>query len=322
MSWVSTQELIIVEGGFPSSTQYLVLDCEDGRPSAINDVQVWAIDADDTSNEESCTTGSASVETNPNTTVATAAVGPAQSDPTAIAVSSGTGFVVGRRYLLTEDGTGVSEFFDLASVSGTSLKTKRPLVNDYSVGSTVQSTRCTIAVSSTWIADDGNLSPTWSPNPSYRVRWTVTVNGNETVYFRGMDLVRYPVNHGVTPEMVDVDEPGWIDRLPPDYRVDQGRGLIEAAYQTVKHELYGDGKADQAVRNPELLARIIVKAAQLAAIEARIKRGAGGLAEALDVAERAFRKVYDQAFRSPTATMDETGQGGASTAKVRPLWSR
>lgn len=321
MSWVATQEAILVEGGFPSATQYAILDCEDGRPSSVNDVQAWAMEADDTSQEESATTGSASVETNPNTTLS-AAAGPAQSDPTALTVTSGTGFTIGRRYLLTEDGTGVNEFFECASVNGTAVKAKRPLRNDYSSGSTVQSTRVSIALLSTWLTDEGNLSPTWSPNPSYRFRWTLTVNGNQTVYFRGLDLVRYVVNHGVTPEDVDADDPGWIDRLPPDYQVDQGRGLIEAAYQTVKHELYGDGKADQAVRNPELIARLVIKAAIRAGIETNILRGAQGLTDALTLADQKFRQTYDQAFRAPVAIMDPTGQGGATVTTVRALMER
>jgi hypothetical protein len=322
MSWRATQELLLVVSGVPSATQYLYFDCEDGRPSAVADVQVWMAGADDTSAEEACTTGSAAAETNPNTTIATAAVGPAQSDPTAMVVASGTGFTIGRRYLITEDGTGVSEFFECASVSGTSIKAKHPLVNDYSVGSTVQSTRWSIAVDSTWIADLSNLSPTFSPNPTYRVRWIATVNGNQTVYTTAFDVVRYPVNHGVTPLDVDSDDPGWIDRLPPDYRVDQGRGLIEAAYQVVKHELYGDGRADQAVRNPELIARLVIKAAQRAAIETSILRGAQGMEQALELAEKKFRQTYDQAFRSPMAPVDATGGGGATTVEPLPLWVR
>lgn len=321
MTWRATQELILVVSGVPSAQQYLHLDCEDRRPSAVADVQAWAASADDTSNEEACTTGVAAVETNPSTTIATAAVGPAQSDPTAMVVSSGTGVVVGRQYLITEDNTGANEFFEVVSVNGTTIKAKHPLKNDYSVGSTVQTTRWSIAVDTTWIADVSNLSPTFSPNPTYRLRWSATVNGNSTVYQTGFDVVRYPVNHGVTGLHVEAAHRGWLDRLPPDHQIDQGRALIEAAYQSVKFELYGDGKADQAVRNPELLARLVVMRCPLEALYDNLNRGANVTA-AVDVAEKRWRQIYDQTFRAPIAAIDETGGGGASTNEPLPLWVR
>lgn len=311
-----TQELLYNVTG-----QSLIFDCEDGRPSSVTSVQVWPAHDDDTATAETATTGSASVETSPNTTIATAAVGPAQADPTAMVVASGTGFAVGRRFLITEDGTGVNEFFEVASVSGTSIKAKHPLRNDYSVGSLVQSTRVSISVDSTWIADLSNISPTFSPNPGYRVRWVLVVNGNTVAYQMGLDVVRYPVNHGVTPLDVDQAHPGWIDRLPPDYQVDHGRGLIEAAFESVKFELYGDDKADQAVRNPELLARLVIDRCPVEMLQANAMRGAGN-AEALDTANRIWRQRYDQTLRAPVAAMDPTGGGGAVTVTPAPLWRR
>jgi hypothetical protein len=322
MSFTRTQELVFVVGGVPSATQYLYLDNEDGRPTAIVDVQVWASSADDTSTEEAATTGSASVETSPNTTI-TATAGPSNTanDPTAIALASASGVTIGRQYLLTEDGTGVSEFVEIASISGLNAKTKHPIKNDYSSGSTFVSTRSSIAVDSTWLADLNNLSPTFNPNPSYRVRWTVTVNGNTAVYMRGFDVVRYHVNHGVTPLAVDAAHRGFLDMLPPDHQVDQGRGLIEAAFESLKYELYGDGKADQAVRNPELLARLVIMRVPYELALDNASRGATN-AEALDLAEKRWRQAYDQAFRAPIAAMDESGGGGATQNRPTPLWRR
>lgn len=313
----NTQELILVVGGVPSATQYLIFDCEDGRPSAVGTVQVWASSADDTSVVESATTGAAAVETNPNTTLgSTAAAG-----ATSLSLTSATGTTIGRRYLLTEDSSGVSEQIEVLGLNGTTVTLKHPLRNDYTAGATFQSTRVTIAVDSTWIADQSNLSATFNPNPTYRVRWPVTVNGNQTAYATGFDVVRYPVNHGVTSHDVNDDEPGWIDNLPPDFQLDQGRTLIEAAYQDVKFELYGDGFADQAVRNPELLGRLVVKKAQEKAHRLNVKRGRSSM-EALDVSMKEFRQIYDQTFRSPVAAVDATGGGGATTVRPRALWER
>lgn len=313
----TTQELILVVSGVPSATQYLEFVCEDGRPSAITDVQVWESAADDTSSEESCTTGSAAVDTNPNTTLSSSA----SAGTTTLVVTSATGIVIGRQYLLTEDSNGVTEWIEVVALNGTTVTTKQPIRNDFTAGAAFQTTRCTIAVSSTWIADLANLSATFSPNPTFRARWTVTVNGNQTVYHRGFDVVRYPINHGVTPLDIDQAHRGWLDRLPPDHQIDQGRTLIEAAYQSVKFELYGDNKADQAVRNPELLARLVIQRCPLELLYDNLARGAD-VAAAVETAEKRWRQIYDQTFRAPIAAVDESGGGGASTNQPLGLWVR
>jgi hypothetical protein len=319
MSFVAPQELIFVVSGVPSGTQYLHLDCEDGRPTACT-FQVWPAYADDTSTAESCTTGSAAVETSPNTTL-TAAAGPAQSDPTAIALTSGSGVSVGRRYLLTEDGTGANELIEVATVSGLNVTTKQPLLNNYSAGSTFQSTRWSIAMDSTWLADVANLSPNDGPNPSYRVRCVATVNGNQVVYPRGFDLVRYQTNHGVTPQDVDQASPGWFDNLPPDCRVDQGRSLIEQGVNAIRAELAGDNKTLRSVRSPHLLSWVVIKSAERELQRVNVRRGRS-TSEGLALAEAEFRQAYDQAFRSPVAAVDTFGGGGAEPVTPRYLTSR
>lgn len=311
-----TQELILVEGGVPSAAQSLILDCEDGRPSAVASVQVWPVTADDTTTAESATTGSAAVETNPNTTI-TAVAGPTASDPTALTLNSGTGVIPGRRYLLTDDNTQVSEWVEVEEANGTAIKLRHPLVNAYSIGATFQSTRWTIAVSSTWIADLSNLSRNDSPAMSYRVKWHVTVNGNAAVYLRGFDVVRYPASHGVIPLDVDDRHPGFLDRLMPNHQKDQGRSLIEAAYLDVVKELRGDGKADQAFRDPELVADLVIARTHLNMMLADGVRGAANDA-ALQDARDNWRQAYDQSVRAPIAQVDVTG-GGASTA-TQPKW--
>lgn len=303
------------------STQYLVLDCEDGRPSSVSDVQVWTAGTDDDSTEESATTGSASVESSPNTTVATAAVGPAQSDPRAMLVSSGSGFTVGRRYQITEDNGGHWEVFECAYANGTTIKARHPLKNDYSVGSTVQSTRVTIALSSSWLAEIANISPHWTPNPGYRAKWILTVNGNATEYATYFDVVRYVAQHRVTPPDVDMVHPGWIDGLGPDDQVDQGRRCIEAAFEAVKHELYRDNKADQALRNAEMVSRLVIHRCQYDRLLNNAMRGAGN-AEALALGKAAWDGYYQGVIRSPVAPVDEGGGGASQPNKRTPVWRR
>jgi hypothetical protein len=163
---IATQEITL---GLTS--QSLVFDCPDGRPSAVTSVTVYEADADDTATAEAATTGSAAVDTNPNTTLSVAAGVGDQS----ITVTSATGFVVDRRYFLTA-AAGHREEIEVAGITGSVLTLRHPLINAYLITtSTVVTGRCTISVDNTWAADVANLSPALTPNARYRVRWLVTV---------------------------------------------------------------------------------------------------------------------------------------------------
>lgn len=308
-----TQEIL-----FSSSiTQYAVLDQEDGRPSAVGTVELRAVDQDDTTTAESAFTGSASVESSPNTTIATAAVGPAQSDPRAMVVASGSGFTVGRRYLITEDNGGHWEVFECAKVNGTTITARHPLKNDYSVGSTVQSTRCTIQIDTTWASDVSNLSPLWTPNPGYRIKWPVTINGQSTEYIRYADLVRQQSHHGVSPLDMEHMFRGWLDELGPDDRVDQGRDLIERGWSAVKFDMYQDNLAEQAARNAEAVAELVICRTMLLCLEDNLFRGSN-LAEAW--AKRAtdrYAQRYNTLVRAGTLPVDTAGGGAATEGAPR-----
>ena len=304
---------------FGITGQTLILDCEDGRPASITDVQVWSASADDTSTEEAATTGAAAVETNPNTTLSSAAG--SGVNPATLSVTSATGISVGRTYRLAA--AGLYEDVTVAGISGTTVTSKSPLINDYASGATFKSCRATISVDSTWVADLNNVSPTWSPNPSYRVRWTVVDSAGATqVYDRYFDLVRYPARHGVTPPMMENRCAGWLDGLPVDNRSDQGRSIIDEAFKIVRRELYGDGKADQAIRNTELVAELVMARAELFAMDRRLRNGADVSANAYQSVKDEYTQVYQQLIRAPIAPMDPTGAGASTTNRPTPLWRR
>lgn len=305
---------------FNVTGQYLVLDCEDGRPSSVTSVEVRAITADDTQDSESATTGSAAVETDPNTTLS-AAAGPAQPDPTALTLTAGTGVSIGRVFRLTEDGTGVYEDTEVKSVNGTAVTLRHPLLNDYSSGSLYVSCRASIAVSSTWVAELSNISPLWNPYPYWRVRWVVVVGGVTRVYMRHFDLLRYPASINVTAIEMDRQYPGWLDRLPPDYQADQGRALIRRAWEDVRAEFRGDGKNLASLRDEDIRAHLIMRRAFLNLQRDQIGRSGGNL-EALELADRDWRQAYDQHIRSPVAPVDTTGGGAAHTQTFTQLWRR
>ena len=308
---IATQELT-----FGITGQSITFDCPDGRPSAIVSCAVYEADADDTSTAEAATTGSPAVATNPNTTLAVAAGVGDQS----ITVSSATGFVADGRYLLTAS-AGTREEFEVASISASVLTLRHPLINAFASGSTVATTRCTQAIDATWIADLNNISPGYGPNPRYRVRWVVTLGGVSQVYDRYLDVVRYPARHNVSPLDVDRRFPGWLDGLAIDYREDQGRSLIDRAWQALKADLYQDAKADQALRNSELVAELVITRAMLLRNEDAFLAGAID-APRLEAARAVYAQRYNGAIRSPVAPVDMSGGGASTSNRPTPLMVR
>ncbi len=302
---------------FGVTGQSLVLDVREGRPSSVTSVTVYAADADDNATAESATTGSASVETDPNTLIASAA-GASQTNPKAITVS-GAGVLVGRRYWIESDFDHKEEI-EFVSFFGASGTLRHPLVNDYALGSALFTTRCSVSLDSTWVADESNLSVAFAPSPAYRVRWVVVVGGATQVYDQYFDLVRYPARHRVSALDVENLSPGWIDRLPVDARADQGRGLIDRAWAHVKWDLFKAGIGDSALRNAALLHELVASRAVLVSLEDQALAGA-----AIDLAAGA--QIYDRRFagliETPRAPVDRSG-GGASTAgeRSRPVLLR
>lgn len=305
---------------FGVAGQSLILDCEDGRPASVTSVSVYAIDADDTTTPEDATTGSASIESTPNTTLSAAAG--AGANPATLSLTSASGVATGRAYLLTA-ASGLSELVHVVALSGTTAYLRTPLLNDYASGSTFVSTRASVDLSSAWVADQHHLSATFAPAPRWRARWVVVdAAGTTQVYERHFDLVRYPARHGVTPGEMEARFPGWLDSLPVDYRAEQGRALLSRALTAVKFDLYADGIADQAVRNPEALSELVMTRANLLSIEDAINRGAAVDPARYEVADKVFRQRYEQIVRAPVLTIDKTGGGAASTVTPSTLWRR
>lgn len=294
---------------FGVSGQVLVLEA-DVPIASVTSVSVWDSASPDTTTAESATTGSAAVDS--ATEFTTAASGYGQTDATEMAMASTAGFVAGRRGYIS--GAGMSETFEIERVDTAAIYARRPLVNAYASGATVNmTTRATIAVASAWASDTGNLSAAMDPNPAYRVRWeVVTIAGDTAVYFRNFDLVRYPSSPPVSPLDVDRAHPGWIDALPPDYRASQGRPLIEEATRLVRLDLYSRRLADQALRTGEVYAALVIDRAVWSVIEANGMRG-GEVATALAIAKDRYDRRLAGLVESAVLAVDSSG-GGASTS--------
>jgi hypothetical protein len=288
--------------------QLLYFDAPEGRPSSIVSSTVYENSAGDDGTTESATTGSAAVETNPNTTF-DAASGDGQADPRVCNITATTGVAMGRPYRAT-NAAGEFDIVEVAAVaSGASVTARQPLKNAYTTGDAFVSTRITHAIDSTWVAAKANLSGAFDPNPKYRWRIVYVVGGVTCAIDRYFDLLRYAGRHDVTALDVDRRMRGWLDRLASEDREDQGRTIIDEAYQIVKFDLYNLSLPDQSIRNREILNELVtLKAVEL-----------------IDGAEKSEKNYADRlsqfiAWGKTSVSKDESGAAGP--IDVRPLWRR
>lgn len=298
--------------------QSLYFDAPEGRPSSVTGSVVYCNSDGDDATAESATTGSAAIETNPDTTF-DADSGLGQLDPTALNLAATTGIVASakhpRRYLAT-NALGETEWIEVTGVeSGATARSRFALRNAYTSGDTLESTRITHAIDSTWVADDDHISGT-APAPDYRWRLEYVVDSVTYVHHIYFDLVRYSGTTTVTPLDVDGAYPWlrWLNRLPTEDQEDRGQRVINEAYRQVKLKLHMAGKADEAARNREIMEDLVIhRAAYLAA---------GADLEAADVAIRNFNESFDNFIVVPKLEFDNEGDGAAAPSDPSPIWRR
>ena len=317
---MSVQELLYGVTG-----QVLVI--ESTRPLAsVPSVKLFRLDASDDSDATAAVSGAATVDAASTTT--TAAV--TRTDPTLLALASSSGFVVGRRIYVTNDGLG--EVAEIARIDGANLYTRHPLLNDYASGATVKANlRATISVDNTWAADSDNLSRNDNPNAEYRFRATVTyatdLEGSAAasdVLYGNVDLVRYSSTPQVTPLDVAQAHAPWLDGFDPDDRATQGRRVIDEAADLVRDDLAGKGIAVRSLRSAEVHRRLVVARAVFLRIEERLIEGGDVAPAQYDAAKLAYDRQITALVEAPVLAQDKSGSGGVTTSTGRsgPLWRR
>lgn len=317
----SVQEIV-----FGVSGQTLWMDAPEGRPSSITSVQVFRFDEDDTNTAQSAVSATAVDAVNTETS---AAAGYDQTDQTAITVVSATGIGIGREYVITGQ-DGLYESVVIASADGQSLTTRSPMINAYAATASFQSTRMTATVDTTWAATASNISETLSVNqlynaadpdvdaePRYRAVFTYVVDG--ATYRREIrfDLVRYSSGHLISPIDVDNRYPGWLDRVPNDYRRQQGRGLIEEAFRAVRMDMLADGNAARWLRRQDVIGELVVYRAQVFAIELALYHGKLTDPAALESARQGYQMRYDQLVRGKHVEIGSTSGGAIVGGRTR-----
>lgn len=301
--------------------QTLVFDAPEGRPSSVTSVAVYRASDDDTATAESATTGSASVESNPATTF-DAASGAGQADPTKCNLTATTGITRGRVYLAT-NAVGDKEWVPVTAFSsGSHAFSRVPLQNAYAASDAFESTRMSIAVDSTWIADVDNISSEESTAPGYRVVWVYVASGVTYRHQSFVDVVRYSAQHQVTGVDVDARFPGWIEQLPTDYRREQGQSLVDEAFRAVKMDMLADGKATRWLRNADVVNELTAYRARMMLSENGVIVGSGTL-DGASMAAEAYRQRYQQLVQQPHV-VTSVSPGGASLGEGKPsrFWRR
>lgn len=293
---------------FGVTGQSLYFDCPEGRPSSVTSSTVWQNAVGDDGASETATTGSAAVETNPNTTF-DAASGEGQANPVKCNLTATAGCAAGRTYLAT-NAFGQSDRIEVAAVAAADyVLAREPLQNAYAAADTFVSTRITHALDSTWIASVAKLSDPYEPNPKYRWRLVYVVGGVTYAQDAYFDLLRYAGRYDVSPGDVDRRFPGWIDRLPTNYRDDQGRSLIDAAWLDIKFDLYNLSTADQSIRNREVVNELVTLRA-------------GYLVDMTPENAGRYQDRLSQLVAWAKASVQTSSSGAAGAADVRTVWRR
>ncbi len=299
---------------FGVTGQHLVLDpTELVRPTSPG-VQVFRLEAGDDSTAELAISGGAAVDAVSTTLADDAFVGVAELE-----LAAGTGIAKGGAYLVTSTETGLAERVDVIAIVGTRVVLQRPIVNEYAAGATFEGVRITAALDPTWVADLAKLS-SGGLGASYRVRWTYTAE-TPTVAVTYFDLVRYRASSLVTARDIDNRFPGWIDRLPPDHRANQGASLIVDALDAVKMDALGDAKVLNRIRDTQVLRELLILKANLLAVQNQVIAGGGNL-DGVTIARDLYAQRYQQLIAEPKVPVDAANTGAGARARSLPVWSK
>lgn len=303
---------------FGVTGQTLVLDAPQGRPSSVTSVTLFAATSgDDSTTHSDATTGSASIESDPDTTF-DADSGTSQRDSTLMALTATTGIAVGRTYLVT-NAASESELVEVEEfAAGVSASSRHALRNDYTTGDTFESTRMSISVDSTWIADENNITDDLDPNSGYRIRWVYVVDSISYVHDTYANVVRYRADHDVTPVMMDTSSPGWINALPSEHIEDRGRALIDEGYRRFVLDLHARKIPAEMLRNRDVVNEMTILRALLNQSKAKARKTGDTTGYEIDRLE--YFGALDGLIPETSTADDTTGAGGDGIRAA--VWTR
>lgn len=255
-----------------------------------------------------------------NTTL-TAASGLGQTDATKLNVSP-TSFVTTRKYLISE--ASMKEWITPAQIAAAAVYARHPLQNAYTTSATVVGTTLIATVDSTFIADASYISDQKDQNPGYRVRWEIVVGSTTTVAYTFFDVVRSIVTHQVDIEDINARAPGLMDTLPIDYRTEQGRPLLDAAWQSVQAKLASIGVDTDALRDDQILDELVVlRSLCILALGGWRPSTYDSVGAYLAAVTEEYNTFLEQHFSVTLKhRIAEGTSGAADTVHAQPFWSK
>ena len=301
---------------FGAAGQVVAYRVPQGRPSAASFAAYYEF-ADDTG--PSLFSGSATLDS--VTTTLTAASGPSQTDPAKLNMTS-TGVVVTRKYLISEGQR--SEWIQPVEVATGYVRARHPLKNDYTTAATVVGTTITGAIDATFVAALNNLSNPRDPNPSYRMRWDITVGGVATVAYSFFDLVRAPMTCQVDIDDINARAPGLQDSIPVEYNVEQGRPLVDAALRSVQADFAAIGFEMDALRDDQILDEIVILRALSILASGGWKPMGMTSAEYATITRTEYDRFLEKNFQAVMTRKlaDSSGAGATAPTLNAPFWSK
>lgn len=302
---------------FGVTGQLLTLLVRQGRPSSATFKVFRSYSDDDATPEFS---GSATVDS-VNTTVS-AASGPAEVDPQKLSLASTAGIVIGRKFLLAENV--VAEWVAPIEIRSGYIRTRHPLKNAYTTAATFVSPWITAAVDATFVADLAKLSDLNDQAADYRVRWSIVVGGATVVAYTFFDLVRAEQRHSVDIDDVNARAPGLADTLPTEYRAEDGRPLVDAAWRAVRAHLIAVDVDPQSIRDDEVVDELVILRALRVLAEGGWRPPGLEWSIYTDVVVKNYERFFEQHFAVTVKHRTDREQQLANTAAdvPRAFWRK
>lgn len=300
---------------FSVPNQTLQLRFPDPRPtSATFSVLRAYVEIDDSAPPEF--SGTATLDPVNTTTVGVAGAG--QADPQLIVLASNAGLVASKKYLLSQNA--VSEWVDLVEIQPSFVRVRYPLEYGYTTGASLASTWLTAAVDNTWISDISKISDLSDTFPDFRVKWNITDStGALKIIYSFFDVVRAQVRHNVEIDDINARAPGLRNSLPVEYRFEDGRPLIDAAWLRVRAHLQAMNIQVDAIREDEVIDEIVVLASLRLLAEAGWHPQQIQIPMYLDLTTKNYERFLEQHFAAVLKHRLDYQLGPLSRANALPM---
>lgn len=315
---------------YPPTDEVLAL----GAPVSAATYKVWAgTQANDTT---PMLTGTATLDSVSTTTQSIA--GPdASGNRAVVQLTSVTGVVISRRYLMTNVASNGSQRMVVVPVSmaGNFVTHQNDIATDFDPLSTFAGLRQVFTIDSTFIQTSSNINVYGGVNafggvngkallidsgdtdttaPPYRVQWTYSIGGLTKQHWTTFDVCRSPLKHNVSVDHVKASMPDivwleWVQQAGADFQPQ-----IDEAFQRVIYDVVMAGYDPNMITDPRVVDRLVTLASR-AVIATALEKDPDGKIEANY--KNAFEKAIGTGLHTWIAV---DGSGATAVTPARQLW--